>query len=288
MTETTAGTLHLPFTDHRPGNQAVYRIIEPDGTYFTGPPGTNVTEIAGSHLGGYVTCDIVRRDDARPVLRGSVPAILLGMVMVIGAAVCPAAVDLGSFNFAPFVVGIAGMFVLAVGYYRLQDHTSTASDNTHSPLVVGGGTDLQARGLLRRISEATFYSTAGFDDDLWQAFFVIGRLIDEKKQLTSIPLAKEVYDDIATLVAELNAMITARVNLIAQRRELGLSLMVPGNETQRVAAGLAEEMEELAMRPLLRARVADIKTSYPSTDTTTPRQTRDTPEAKEKEDYRHG
>lgn len=125
------------------------------------------------------------------------------------------------------------------------------------------GHDRQARGLYDRIKAVTKHSTAGWDDDLWQAFFTIGKLIDEKKSLTSVTLAQELHDEIETLVAELDEMITARQALVDQRRRLGMELTVPGTEAQRIEVGAVEEMEELAMRPLLRQRIAEIKNEGP-------------------------
>lgn len=118
--------------------------------------------------------------------------------------------------------------------------------------------DKQARGLYVRIKEVTKYSTAGWDDDLWQSFFTIGQLIDEKKALNSISLGRELYDEIEALVSELDEMITARESLVAERRRLGVDLTVPGTEAQRIEAGLSADMEELAMRPLLQQRLTEI------------------------------
>lgn len=123
--------------------------------------------------------------------------------------------------------------------------------------------DKQARGLYDRINAVTKHSTAGWDDDLWQAFFTIGKLLDEKKALNSVTLAQELHDEIDVLIAELDDMIVARKALVDQRRRLGMELTVPGTEAQRIEAGVAEEMEELAMRPLLRQRIAEIKSEGP-------------------------
>lgn len=125
------------------------------------------------------------------------------------------------------------------------------------------GHDRQARGLYDRIRAVTKHSTAGWDDDLWQAFFTVGQLIDEKKALNSVTLAQELHDEIDVLVAELGEMITARKAMVDQRRRLEMDLTVPGTEAQRIEAGVTEEMEELAMRPLLRQRVAEIKNEGP-------------------------
>lgn len=121
--------------------------------------------------------------------------------------------------------------------------------------------DSQVRGLLVRIEEVTKHSTAGWEDDLWQAFFTIGQLIDEKKAVNSTTLSRELYDEIEDLVAELKEMIAAREALVAERRRLGIDPTVPGTEAQRIEAGLVDEMIELSMRPLLSERVAEIEAS---------------------------
>lgn len=125
------------------------------------------------------------------------------------------------------------------------------------------GEDKQTRGLYGRIRAVTKHSTAGWGDDLWQAFFTVGQLIDEKRSLNSVTLAQELHDEIDVLVGELDEMITARKAMVDQRRRLGMDLTVPGTEAQRIEAGVTEEMEELAMRPLLRQRVAEIKNEGP-------------------------
>lgn len=123
------------------------------------------------------------------------------------------------------------------------------------------GHDEQVTGLYDRIKRITEHSTAGFDDDLWASFIAIGQLIEQKKQLTSVKMTQGVYDKINALVAELNDMLDAREQQVIKRRELGMSLTVPGNAVQRLESGVAEELEELTIRPLLRQQIREIESA---------------------------
>lgn len=243
---------------------ALYTIEAPYGLYLSAPlpdsvrgfdtvPGSTKDEAAET----VVRVDVSSR--RKKLRRLSSQLYGLGFIGTLGLLLAVAFV-----NFSPWtiIVFIAVALASAASAITATD-LSTDRDLSADTMTIYGGHDPQVGGYFNRIVAATQYSTAGWKDDLWQSFFVIGRLVDEKKALSSEKLAQELFDEIQALVDELEEMITAREQVIVHRRRLGMTLQVPGTEAQRIEAGAVEEMEELALRPLLRQRIAEIKSEGP-------------------------
>lgn len=243
---------------------ALYTIEAPYGLYLSAPlpdsvrgfdtvPGRTKDEAAET----VVRIDVSSR--RRKFRRLSSQLYGVGFIGTLGLLLAVAFVDFSPWSIIVFIVVALASAASAI----MASDLSTDRDLSADTMTISGGYDPQVGGYFNRIVAVTHYSSAGWQDDLWQSFFVIGRLVDEKKTLSSEKLAQELFDEIEQLADELEEMITAREQVIEHRQRLGMTLQVPGTEAQRIEAGAAEEMEELAMRPLLRQRIAEIKSQGP-------------------------
>lgn len=243
---------------------ALYTIEAPYGLYLSAPLPDSVR--------GFDTVPGMTKNEAdKTVMRVDVssrrkklkritsPLYGVGFIGTLGLLLAVAFVDFSVWTTIVFIIVALASAASAITASGL----STDRDLSADTMTICGGHDPQVGGYFNRIVAATKCSTAGWQDDLWQSFFVIGRLVDEKKTLSSEKLAQELFDEIEHLTDELEQMITAREQVIEHRRRLGMTLQVPGTEAQRIEAGAVEEMEELAMRPLLRQRISEIKNQGP-------------------------
>lgn len=146
--------------------------------------------------------------------------------------------------------GILLFLIITAAAWVMSDVDGTSKKKALAE--VKGGTDPQAEGLMLQIAEATQYSRAGWGDDLWQAFFAFGKLIEYKKPLKNASIAREVYHEIQRTRDEIERMIMLRESAVEERLKMGIEPYVPGNESERIEAGVQGEMEELSMRPFLR------------------------------------
>lgn len=228
--------------------------------WYTFPDHTYLTEPLPATYEKQVIANLNEDPDARVVaVRVGLPKTLLLSQYVSGGVSGVSSILAITVDFWFAVGSVAGLFgVWAIDQGRPSK--IPRNDEDAQKVEFPGGVDPQVGNLFFRICDITHEcSTAGWEDDLWQAYFAVGRLIEQKRTLKSEQLAEQLYDRIEHAVEQIEEMYEARYEAVQRRLRLGIDPMVPGNEEQRIAAGIEADAEELAMTPFIADLVSEVQ-----------------------------